>query len=83
MLDTAIKEKISGLQDIILQTQPEAKFKLEPGEQENIWDFCIFTPEGNLEMPPEIMRQLDAVWRDYKVTVLAIVYPLSLYEEDE
>ncbi|GEM_PF-6035866 len=82
-IDPGIKEKIVGLEQIILEAQPEAKFKLEPSEQENIWDFCIYTPEGNLQMPPEIMQRLDGVWREYKVTVLAIVYPLSLYEEDE
>ncbi len=83
MLNEAIKETISKLEGIILKEQPDAKFKLEPSEQENIWDFCIYTPEGNLQMPPEIMQQLDGVWREYKITVLAIVYPLSLYEEDE
>ncbi len=82
MLNDTIREKISKLEEIILQEQPDAKFKLEPSEQENIWDFCIYTPEGNLQMPPEIMQQLDGVWREYKITVLAIVYPLSLYEED-
>ncbi|MSQ14417.1 MAG: hypothetical protein EXR50_00935 [Dehalococcoidia bacterium] len=82
MLNEAIKEKISELEEIILQAQPESKFRLEPSEQENIWDFCIYTPEGNLQMPPAIMQQLDAVWREHKITVLAIVYPLSLYEED-
>ena len=81
-MDEAVRKRVEGLQEIILGQHPETKFRLEPREPANLWNLCIYTPEGNLQMPPEIMQQLDAIWREDKVTVLAIVYPLSMYGDE-
>ena len=81
-MDEIVRNRVEGLQQIILSQHPETKFRMEPGEPENLWNLCIYTPEGNLQMPPEIMQELDAIWRENKVTVLAIVYPLSMYDDE-
>lgn len=72
-------EELKGL---ILGGLPEAKFKIEPGSQNDLWHLYIYTPKGNLQIPQEIASYLDSIWREQRVTVVTVMYPLSMYEED-
>ncbi len=77
-----VLQEIEALQDLIQEQVPEARFRLEPPEEEkDPWSLYIYTPSGNMQMPGNIMGGLDNIWRTHRITVLAVIYPLSLYEE--
>lgn len=77
-----LREEMAALQEMIRAQDPQAKFRLEPSEQEGIWHFSIYTQAGNMEMPPEIMATLDNIWRTHRVTVVTVVYPLTLFDAE-
>lgn len=77
-----IVQEIEALQAVIREQVPEARFKLEPPDDDKEpWSLYVYTPSGNMQMSGNVMGPLDEIWRKHRVTVLAIIYPLSLYEE--
>ena len=81
-LSQAIQDEIVAIQTLILAEVPEAHFKLEPPDEDSqAWSLYIYTPTGNMQLTGDVMGQLDAIWRNHRLTVLAVVYPLTLYEE--
>lgn len=77
-----LAQEITALEEMVREQVPEARFKLEQGEDDrNFWSLYIYTPSGNMQMPANIMGRLDDIWRKHRVTVIAVVYPLALYEE--
>lgn len=75
-----LQEEMLALEELVRGQDPEAKFRFDPSGQEGIWHFSIYTQAGNMQMPPEIMAILDNIWRTHRVTVVTVVYPLTLFE---
>lgn len=75
--------RLEELKGLVLEKSPKVKFKVKPSSQKDLWHLYIYTPEGNLQMPPEVMRYLDSIWREQRITVVTVIYPLSMYEEEQ
>ena len=82
-MEDLLGERMPQIQANLLAQFPEAKFKLGKGDQEGIWHFSIYTETGRIQIPLEVTNDLNQIWRDHRVSIVTVVYPLSLYEEEE
>ena len=76
-----VQQHVAHLQGLILAQFPDTKFKLEPSEHEDIWHFSVYTPEGAIRMPPEVLQQMMGIWHEQKITIITTVYPMALFAE--
>ncbi len=84
MMNEEIAREVAAVQETIREQVPEARFKLEPPEDaKDPWTLYVYTPTGNMQMPGNIMGQLDDISRRHRTTVVAVMYPLGLYDEQE
>jgi hypothetical protein len=87
MVDAGINPEIVSiveeLKQEILEFEPEAKFRLTAGSEAQFLDFTVYTPSGQMQLPANIMGRLDDIYRTHRVYVIAVMYPLTLYTEQD
>lgn len=76
------RELLARYQAEILARFPDTKFKLEPTDKEDIWHFSVYTSEQHIQMPRDFMEGLNTIWREHKLSIITMVYPISLYTEE-
>lgn len=81
-MNDAAQRELERFEGMILEQMPDARFKLEPSDQEGIWHLSIFTPDGKLQMPARAAWQLNQIWREHKLSIVTTIYPASLYQEE-
>ena len=81
-MDDALRARVEGLQAAILVRFPETRFKLQVGDQEDIWHLSVYTPDGKIQIPREVTNGLNQIWQDHKISIITVVYPMFLYEEE-
>jgi len=82
-MNDLLTEWMPRIQANLLAHFPESKFKLEQGEKPDLWHFSIYTETGRIQIPLEVTNDLNQIWREHHMSIVTVVYPLSLYEEDE
>jgi hypothetical protein len=74
--------QIEQLQQTILQTYPEAKFRFSGSEHGDIYHLAIYHGGGTLQMPVNVARELNLIWQNHRLTVITTVYPMAHYKEN-
>lgn len=80
-MSEVVRELVLQLQEIILKEFPDTMFKLDQSTHDDIWHFSVFTPSGNIQMPPAVLTKMMDLWHEHKITVIASIYLLSVYQE--
>ena len=73
----ALHDSVQRVQQMILAQFPDTRFRLESGGHEGIWHLSIYTPEGNIRLPPEVTEYLNQVWREHKITLISTVFSMA------
>ena len=76
-----VRERIARVQEQLLAKFPQARFRLEPGEDTAIWHFSIYAEEGRLFLPMEVTQELNQMWMEHHTSIITTVYSLSAYQE--
>lgn len=78
-----VRQRVAQIQEILTAALPEAKFRLEQGQDATIWHFSIYAGEGRLFLPLEVTQELNRMWLEHKISVITTVYSIQAYQEKD
>ncbi len=81
-IEAVVREGVATAEKFLIEKFPDAKCRLEPGDDPAMWHFSIYAESGRVFLPLEVTQELNRLWMEHKVSIITTIYPLNSYQEN-